>query len=683
MGTTVIFNPATINCGVIQPGATSVQTAQCGVLSAAVNVTASISADTSGGAITLASIASYVTETQITYPDPGELPGGTKPVPIRTEVPVLIAQSNGVTPLAVASGQSVTANVQFAPGASTPATSSATLLIHGDTWNPVSIPIVATVGKLTASVPSITVHQGSSTSVDVTVTSVAGNGTTAKLIISADGSAEAPNVTVSLNSASFTIDKGKSVTSKLTVSADVMLATGSYAWTLSVWAFDNAYSFSVPVTIKVEKALPSPHYFIKSKLNGHVIDIADSSKKSGASLDVYTQKTTATDNQLWEFLPDPAGSGYYFISSKLNGNVIDIQDSSKKAGALLDAYPKKTTGADNQLWQFISDPGGSGYFFISSKLNGNVIDIQGSSTKDGALLDVYPGKVSNYNNQLWTVVGSSFPSVISTVPPPAITGLVSNHNYFLEENSNSLLGLSVTIDIEVDFISSANGWSIQLNAYSGPSTDSTGPQQYVIYASPGSTQLVARIDNWNSAIVEIVRADVNLANLPTATLPAGYSITISLNNDSFGNITGANYSVKDNTGKSLGKTTIGIVGQTLRTTGNPATAADLAPIRAFQLNIGGDYGGSKATLTSGQGAITYSASSILNVVNAGPIYILDPGAGTVESANLVFAELPAGSSDVVTQSFQITAPSVIADENQRALELKVGSKGHMLPPPGS
>jgi len=131
------------------------------------------------------------------------------------------------------------------------------------------------------------------------------------------------------------------------------------------------------------------YYFIKSKLDGNVIDIQGASTSSGALLDAYPQKTTGSDNQLWEFVADPQGSGYYFIKSKLNGNVIDLQGASTKPGTLLDAYPQKTSGTDNQLWQFLADPGGSGDFFIMSKLNGFVIDIQGASTKAGAGLDAY------------------------------------------------------------------------------------------------------------------------------------------------------------------------------------------------------------------------------------------------------------------------------------------------------
>jgi hypothetical protein len=57
----------------------------CGVLSAPVNVTASISDDTSGGALTLLSVKSFITVTELEVPDPGELPPRTTPpAPFRT-----------------------------------------------------------------------------------------------------------------------------------------------------------------------------------------------------------------------------------------------------------------------------------------------------------------------------------------------------------------------------------------------------------------------------------------------------------------------------------------------------------------------------------------------------------------------------------------------------------------------
>jgi len=255
MPTTVNFNPASIDCGVIPPGGTSIGSTRCEVLSAPVNVTASMSHDTSGGALTLLSVKSFITETQLEVPDPGELPPGTKPPPpVKVQVPVQQGQSNGVTPLAVVSGQYVEVNIQFAPTASTPDTSTATLLISGDTWNPVSIPIGANVGELAVSVPSIRVKSAWSATVEVTVKSVAGPKTTAKLTPYTSLPTEVPNVTVTPPSSSLSIGKGQSVTAKFTVSA-ADASPGSYDWAIGVWAFDNAQSFSVPVSIIVEYAL--------------------------------------------------------------------------------------------------------------------------------------------------------------------------------------------------------------------------------------------------------------------------------------------------------------------------------------------------------------------------------------------------------------------------------------------
>ena len=165
----------------------------------------------------------------------------------------------------------------------------------------------------------------------------------------------------------------------------------------------------------------SNYYFIQSFLNGNVIDIQGASTKAGASLDAFPQKTTGNDNQLWKFVADPAGSGYYFIKSKLNGNVVDIAGASTKDGADLDANTEKKLDYDNQLWEFIPDSSSRSYF-IKSKLNGNVIDIVGASTKAGALLDSWAQKSTGYDNQLWSIVESGGGIAF---PPPLPIGIGS------------------------------------------------------------------------------------------------------------------------------------------------------------------------------------------------------------------------------------------------------------------
>ncbi len=381
------------------------------------------------------------------------------------------------------------------------------------------------------------------------------------------------------------------------------------------------------------------------------------------------------DAALW------SGSKCYFFSGK---QYIRVTRGDTGPGTVDPGYPAPISnwkwgafganGIDAALYS-----GAKCYFFTGNQY----VRVSRSDMGPGILDPGYPAPISNWG---WGAFGTNgikaaLYSGGPLVPPPPTTGLVSNHNYFLEENGNSLLGVSVTVNLDVDFISTANAWSMQLNGYSA-SGDSTGVQQYVVYVSPGSTQLVARIDNWDSNLNEIIRTDVALANLPGTTLPAGYAITIALNNDSSGNVSGAIFSVTDNKGKSLGKVTTNIVGQTLRTTGKPATSANLAPIRTFQMNIGGDYGGARATLSSGAGTITYSASNALSAVNTAPSYIDDQNAFTVESANLIFGPLPASANNAVTQSFEATtAGSSVAEEQERALERTLGTRGHALPPP--
>ncbi len=395
------------------------------------------------------------------------------------------------------------------------------------------------------------------------------------------------------------------------------------------------------------------YYFIKSKLNGNVIDIQGASTTAGALLDAYPQKTTGTDNQLWEFVADPAGSGCYFIKSMLNGNVIDIEGASTKADTLLDAYPQKSTGTDNQLWEFVSDPAGSGYYFIVSKLNGNVIDIQGASTTAGALLDAYPLKAeaAGYDNQLWSVVGGAFPSVVATVPAPS-DGLGSDYNYLLDSNCNSLTGLTVTINVFTDIVGS-DGFGFQLNAYSAKS-DYDAAQQYLIYLDPHSSppQLYCMVDNWTASNTQIINHIVPLATLPSQQLPAGYQLVISLENETGGNITGATYSVFDNTGKSLGNQTITLLSL------SGVTSADLAPIVAFQLDFVDYLNGGITTLSSGAGAITYTASSNMTPLSAAPSCV-DWNYITLERANSVYGVLPSKANQAFTQFFQASTAAVL------------------------
>ena len=699
MGTTVIFSPSTINCGITQPGSTAIGTSQCAPVTAPVNVTASISADTSGGALTLVSVASWALLPEIEVPDPGELPPGVRPKPVKSQVPVQRGQSNGVTPLPVSKGEYVEVMVQFAPTASTPDVCTATLQINGDTWNPVSLSLTGSVGEVTVNVPPITVVQNQSTTAEVAVTLAYGSPTTADLTLLPGNGTPTQIANFALPPASYdlspegiltltppasnAISSGSPAIWTLTVSAR-SLNPGTYVFQLVGSAFGGAYTFGgATVTITVEL----PYFQIQSQLGG-VIDI------DGASgLDAFTPKSTDNDNQLWAFVPDPAGSGYYYIVSKLNGNVIDIEGASRAAGALLDAFPRNVaadglSGSENQLWYFVLDPSGTGDCFIVSALNGNVIDIQGGSASAGTPLDAFPVKLTGFNNQLWTVVGGAFPSVVQTVPAPAGLGN-GNVNWNLGGQTVAITGLSVTVEFTSDFVSAANGYSFQLNCYS-TEPSSTEWQQFVIWCRPNDTFLPslsllwARIDTWSgtASTDELNRIDAPLCFLPTPTIPKRYGFTITLNYHSTGIVGGATYTATDGTGQSVGSATISILGQTLRTTNQPATTANLAPIAAFEFCIGGYGGSTTATLTSAAGKITYNATPALAVSTTEPTYTAFNDPGTGENANLLFGPMPwPWSLNMTNLNTQVMQVFELPTGSPTELLLKARPGAHSLPPP--
>ena len=403
----------------------------------------------------------------------------------------------------------------------------------------------------------------------------------------------------------------------------------------------------------------STYQFIKSKLSGNVIDIQGASKKSGTRLDAYPRKSSGTDNQLWEFVPDPSGSGYFLIQSKLDGSVIEVPGNLALSGVPLDVT-SVTTWTAGQLWQFFEDPAGSGYCYIMSKLNGYVIDIIGGSKSPGAGLDLYPPKIAGTDNQLWEVGGGKFPSMVSAVAAPG-AGLGSNSNYFLS-NCGKMTEVSMMVNVTQDIVGS-DGFGFQLNAYSAKK-DYDGGQQYLIYLDPHSSpaQLNCMVDNWTEdpKLSQIINHIVPLATLPSQKLPAGYALNISLHNDSGGNITGATYSAFDSKGNSIGSQKINLLSLNL-VSGKKVTAADLAPIVAFQIDFVDYLNGGTTVLSSGAGTITCASSKPITVLSSEPSCV-DWDYSTVEKANSAYGKLPSNPNGIFTQTFQTAAAGVVIDK---------------------
>jgi hypothetical protein len=232
-------------------------------------------------------------------------------------------------------------------------------------------------------------------------------------------------------------------------------------------------------------------------------------------------------------------------------------------------------------------------------------------------------------------------------------GLTSNSNYILNSvvgaSCNPVVGLSVTIDITKTIKLKSNsgsdkGFSFQLNAYSMDGF-TCGYQQYVIalkdselygvinnYGVPGNS---ASILNWDS-----------LTSVGGTTLPAGYKLTISLQTDDLGAVTGARFLVVNESGQTVGNTS-----QLLRDISG-IEALGTAPIAGFVINIVGPDNGEQAIFEpGGGGTIAYSAESILKASNLGPSCAENLNTFTTETANSVYGKVSASASLKLLQTF--------------------------------
>lgn len=158
-------------------------------------------------------------------------------------------------------------------------------------------------------------------------------------------------------------------------------------------------------------------FYLKSKLNGFVIDIAGGNPAPGAPLIAWPTNTPSSANQRWS-LAD-AGGGAYYLRSALNGNVIDIAGGNPGPGGSLISWPTNSPPSANQQW--ILKPVGGGAYYLTSRLNGFVIDIRGGDPAPGAPLITWPVNQPQSANQLWTLVPADALQPVDT-PSPGTTG---------------------------------------------------------------------------------------------------------------------------------------------------------------------------------------------------------------------------------------------------------------------
>jgi hypothetical protein len=266
-------------------------------------------------------------------------------------------------------------------------------------------------------------------------------------------------------------------------------------------------------------------------------------------------------------------------------------------------------------------------------------------------------------SEVWTGTWSILPSAVAT---PS-NGLGSSSNYiFAQKDGKPMLDVSVAIDMTADIVADI-GFGFQLNGYSPPGKK-VNWQQYFVSFQPATAPSMALnvfiyVNNWiaPSASFVLIYASPGFAELPSNKLPAGYKLTITLQNESSsGNINGVIATLLDDKGKTVGTHTVHLDKVDLST--GPKTTSkvlasdkDFAPVLAYQLDFVGPIGAKNAVLSSGAGNITYSASNDFEPWPKTPNFVSTTFIPTGETANSIYGVLPNVQAKRFTQSFASVA----------------------------
>jgi hypothetical protein len=255
-------------------------------------------------------------------------------------------------------------------------------------------------------------------------------------------------------------------------------------------------------------------------------------------------------------------------------------------------------------------------------------------------------------------------------------GLGSNNNYFMFQplpggGCANLLNVSVTLTVEQPIVWTSTGpstppgapfapagLSLQVNCYASipgsPPANYPAIQQYII--DLWGTQLSGAVNTWTKTGAIIILPSGNEyttplgSALPSTVIPAGYTLTIKLGNDSSGNVSNISWVVN---GTQYPPTPLSLPNLL---TSNGLLATDIAPIVAFTVGLVGPVNGESAVISSGSGTISYSATTPLTVSNVEPLTCGSVSTGfTLETATTSYGVLPANPGNPFSQSFAASA----------------------------
>jgi hypothetical protein len=133
-------------------------------------------------------------------------------------------------------------------------------------------------------------------------------------------------------------------------------------------------------TINSNTQIVTGYYTLTAKCSGKVLDVLDASKADGATIQQWNLNGNIA--QHWKIEPVNGAPGYYILTAKCSGKVLDVLNASKLDGATIQQW--KLNGNTAQHWKIEPVPGAPGYFTLISRSSGKALDVQGASANAGA-----------------------------------------------------------------------------------------------------------------------------------------------------------------------------------------------------------------------------------------------------------------------------------------------------------
>ena len=169
--------------------------------------------------------------------------------------------------------------------------------------------------------------------------------------------------------------------------------TTAMGLTLGVPAVLGRYLLFVQADSQAATVDADAYYRLVSVRSDKVLDVAGADTADGTRIQQWTEAGTA--NQQWRL--KSTGDGYYELVNRNSGKVLGMRALDRRPPP---PSSRPTSSSTAQQWR-IDDVSGSDAVTFTSRRSGQVLDVPGGSTADGAQVIQYPAGAAPTSSGSW------------------------------------------------------------------------------------------------------------------------------------------------------------------------------------------------------------------------------------------------------------------------------------------